>query len=90
MTEEHPEADGGPCGLRMIHVQITDDNEACGIGIYHVHPNGHPSVPDSEGKEVGELLAAIRLGEPEHCYELAQKITMCGIKIEEMRKRAAG
>lgn len=90
MSDEPEEVDGGPSGLRMIHVQVTDDFEACGIGIYHVHENGHPSVPDSEGKEVGELLAAIRLGNPEHCYELAQKITMCGIKIEEARKRAAG
>jgi hypothetical protein len=80
------EADGGPTGLRMIHVQETDDGDAVGVGIYHVHPDGHPSVPDSAGKQVGELLAAIRLSEPEMCYELAQKITACGIRVEERRK----
>jgi hypothetical protein len=91
VSDEYPEnADKGPSGLRMLHVQVTEDLEACGIGIYHVHPNGHPDVPNSTGKQVGELLAAIRLENPEHCYEIAQKITMCGIKIEEARKRAAG
>ena len=88
MTEEHSEnADKGPTGLRMIHVQVTDDMSACGVGIYHVHPNGHPDVPGSAGQEVGELLGAIRLEDPKHCYEIAQRLTMCGIKIEEHRKR---
>jgi hypothetical protein len=90
MSEERHEADHGPTGLRMIHVRLTDDRDAVGIGIYHVHPNGHPSVPGSEGQQVGELLAAIRLSEPEKLYEIAQKITMCAIKLEEERKGAAG
>lgn len=81
------DSDKGAAELRMIHVQVTDDLEACGVGIYEVHPNGHPAMPGSEGQEVGELLGAIRLENPEHCYEIAQRLTMCGIKIEEHRKR---
>lgn len=88
MSEEN--ADKGAAGMRMIHVQVTEDFSACGIGIYEVHPNGHPDVPGSEGQEVGELLGAIRLENPEHCYEIAQRITMCGIKIEEAKKRGIG
>lgn len=84
---EHPDnSDKGAAGLRMIHVQVTEDYSATGIGIYEVHENGHPLVPDSEGKQVGELLGAIRLENPEDCYEIAQRLTMCGIKIEEHRK----
>jgi hypothetical protein len=83
--EFEQQADRGPSGLRMIHVQETMDGDAVGIGIYHVHPEGHPLVPDSHGKSVGELLAAIRLEDPEHAFELAREISMCAIRIQERR-----
>lgn len=86
MTDDNFQADKGPHGLRMIHVQETEDGNAVGIGIYHVHENGHPGVPGSEGRQVGELLAAIRLETLEHAYEIAQRISMCAMRVEDRRK----
>lgn len=75
-------------GQNALWVKTTDDGDAIAVGIYKVHPNGHPDMEDSDGKPVAEFLAGVKL-KPQQCYEIAQRFTMCGIAVEEKRKNAS-
>jgi hypothetical protein len=65
-----------------LWVKVTDDMEAVGVGIYAVDPK---TVADPVNGFMAEFLAGVRLS-PEQAYEIAQRFTMCGIKIENARK----
>lgn len=65
-----------------LWVKCTDDMEAVGVGIYEVAPD---TVPDPVNGFMAAFLAGVRLT-PEQAYEIAQRFTMCAIKIENARK----
>ncbi len=73
-----------------LWVKVTDDGEAVGVGIYAVPREQVTAAQSAEGKVNGfmaEFLAGVRLT-PEQAYEVAQRFSMCAIKVEN--NRAAG
>lgn len=71
-----------------LWVKVTDDGEAIGVGIYAVPRDQVAAAQGQDAKVNGfmaEFLAGVRLT-PEQAYEIAQRFTMCAIKIENARK----
>lgn len=52
------------------------------VGVWKIHP-GHNPADISE--YTAEFLGGVILG-PEQAYEIAQRLTLCGIKVEEAEK----
>ncbi len=71
MSDEGVQSDG----MNALYVRYAPEADKVCAGIYRVLPDGW-----------AELIAGLQL-EPEQCYEIAQRFTMCGIKLEESRKQ---
>lgn len=65
-----------------IWVKVAEGGESIGVGIYEVDP---ATVADPVAGFVAKFLAGVLL-QPEQCYEIAQRLTMCGMKVEDARK----
>lgn len=65
-----------------LWVKVTEDGEAIGVGIYAVDPK---TVADPVAGFMAEFLAGVRLS-PAQAYEIAQRFTMCAMKIEDAGK----
>lgn len=76
MTELDPDK------RNAIWVKVVEDGDAVGVGIYHVDPN---TVADPVEGFMAEFLAGVLL-QPDQCYEIAQRLTMYGMKVEDMQK----
>lgn len=69
-----------------LWAKVTEDGESIGIGIYEVDP---ATVADPVSGFMAKFLAGVLL-QPEQCYEIAQKLTLCGMKVEDNRKGRPG
>lgn len=74
--------DGTGPKSRALYVDTSESGCYVGVGIYEVDPKG----PDAQGGYMARLLEGMTL-EPEHAYEIAQRLTLKAMEAEENRKR---